>query len=354
MQNKGFHQVRRSSDMSKKMEQPAGLSSGFTLIELLVVIAIIAILVALLLPAVQQAREAARRSSCKNNLKQIGLALHNYLDTYTVFPPAVCISNDGTVGGQWSIHARIMPFVEQGALYNIAILEEAYAVGAPPANVRVATYQCPSDPNDKARGSDHYPTSYGYSAGPWFVWDNTTHRKGQGAFGPNSKTSDRDFTDGLTNTLAFAEVKAYTPYVRDGGDVTGLGAAIPGNVATVSAYSSGTLKGNTIGGTSPMASGHTEWVDGRVHQTGFTTTFTPNTIVPIAAGGAPDGDFTNCREAINCTDPTYAVVTSRSYHTGTVNGLLMDGSVRGFSENIDLTTWQNLSIRNDGNVLGEF
>ncbi len=353
MRNNSFQPIQCPNSVDKQTKQSAKLYSGFTLIELLVVIAIIAILVALLLPAVQQAREAARRSSCKNNLKQIGLALHNYLDTYTVFPPAVCIARDGSPGGQWSIHARIMPFVEQGALYDIAILEEAYVVGIPPANVRVATYQCPSDPNDKSRGSDHYPTSYGYSAGPWFVWDNTTHRKGLGAFGPNSKTSDRDMTDGLTNTLAFAEVKAYTPYIRDGGDVSGFGAAIPTSVATVSAYG-GTLKGNMFGGTSPMASGHTEWIDGRVHQTGFTTTFTPNTIVPIAAGSVPDGDFTNCREAISCAEPTYAVVTSRSYHTGTVNGLLMDGSVRGFSENIDLTTWQNLSIRNDGNVLGEF
>jgi len=128
-------------------------SRGFTLIELLVVIAIIAILVALLLPAVQQAREAARRSSCKNNLKQIGLALHNYLDTYTAFPPSICLDNPigASTGGQWSVHARILPYIEQAALYDAADLNADYTAGQPPANVRVPTYLCPSDPNDRDR-----------------------------------------------------------------------------------------------------------------------------------------------------------------------------------------------------------
>ena len=91
---------------------------GFTLIELLVVIAIIAILVALLLPAVQQAREAARRAQCKNNLKQIGLALHNYQGALNVFPPSFCIGNGD--GGKWSPMARILPYVDQANLYNLA------------------------------------------------------------------------------------------------------------------------------------------------------------------------------------------------------------------------------------------
>src|SRR5215204_6135707 len=95
------------------------LRRGFTLIELLVVMAIIAVLISLLLPAVQNAREAARRAQCKNNLKQIGLALHNYLDAQKVFPPSFCVDGPtGTGGGEWSIQARILPYAEQGNLYK--------------------------------------------------------------------------------------------------------------------------------------------------------------------------------------------------------------------------------------------
>src|ERR1700753_1645608 len=100
---------------------------GFTIIELLVVIAIIAILMALLLPAVQAAREAARRTQCRNNLKQIALGLHNYLETQLLFPPAFCVGT-GT-GGAWSIPARILPFIEQASLFKIANFNINYSVG---------------------------------------------------------------------------------------------------------------------------------------------------------------------------------------------------------------------------------
>src|ERR1041384_5433723 len=91
---------------------------GCTLIELLVVIAIIAVLVALLLPAVQQAREAARRTQCKNNLKQIGLAFHNYSETFSKLPPSACVNNKVTNNSSWSIQGRLMPYLEQANLYN--------------------------------------------------------------------------------------------------------------------------------------------------------------------------------------------------------------------------------------------
>ena len=112
----------------------------------------------------------------------------------------------------------------------------------------------------------------------------------------------------------------------------------------------------TLGGgdASTRTSGHTEWVDGRVHQTGFTTVFGPNSITPVGSATGTDGDYTSCREAKTCTGPTYAAVTARSYHEGIVHVLLMDGSGRGVSENINLGTWRNLGSRNDGNVLGEF
>ena len=328
--------------------------NGFTLIELLVVIAIIAILIALLLPAVQQAREAARRTQCKNNLKQIGLALHNYLDVYTKFPPAFVsdISTTNTPGGEWSIHARLLPYLEESNLYNQADLSLAYG---DPANLGIATqrvnaYLCPSDVNDKQRvgssgSSIHYPITYGYNGGTWRVWTNATRQIGNGAFAPNSRFSTAHFTDGTSNTLGFMEVKAFTAYNRDGDTGT---SAIPNTAADVDALIA-------AGGSNKSESGHTEWVDGRVHQTGATVTLPPNSIVNVPGGTRPDeGDYTSCREDKTCATPTYAAVTARSWHTGIVNTVLMDGSVRSISENIDLGTWRNLGQRDDGNVVGEF
>ena len=122
---------------------------GFTLIELLVAIFIISVLIALLLPAVQWARKAARRAHCQNNLKQIGLALHNYWDAHSVFPPSFVsdiATGENTGGGEWSIHARILPYLEQANMYSLALLELSYE---DPANSevavsRIAGYLCPS------------------------------------------------------------------------------------------------------------------------------------------------------------------------------------------------------------------
>ncbi|QDT63220.1 DUF1559 domain-containing protein [Calycomorphotria hydatis] len=348
--------------------------AGFTLIELLVVIAIIAILIALLLPAVQQAREAARRSQCKNNLKQIGLALHNYLDAHSYFPPSFCVQHDTDAnlsiignGGDWSVHARILPMLEQSNLYQNADLDLSYSNAANKPSVtkqKIEAFLCPSDIGQIVYSNEYYGTSYGYNGGSWMIWDKDNLEQGHGAFSVNSKYGPRDFTDGLSNTLGFCEVKAFTPYVRDGSDGT---ATIPTAPATITGYAAGSLKGLLFGGADGNASGHAEWVDGRIHQTGVTTTFGPNTVVSVTGAStdttttltapAADGDFTSCREGKDngdCTGPTYAAVTSRSYHIGLVNSLLMDGSVRSATENIDLGVWRNLGQRNDGQVIGEF
>ena len=327
--------------------------TGFTLIELLVVIAIIAVLIALLLPAVQQAREAARRVQCKNNLKQIGLAAHNYLDTYSAFPP-LGLFKTSEPSDSWSAHARILPFLEQANLQNLVDWNVSYVAGATipelaiVTKTRVPLYLCPSDPNDRARPDGditHYPVTYGFVAGTWFVYDPVSRQGGNGTFVPNRVHRTGDLSDGMSNTVGVSEVKAYTPYLRDGGNPSGLNQPVPAGPATVVGY----------GGSFKADSGHTEWVDARVHQTGVTMTFTPNTFVEYTTGGQIyDVDFNSSREGKTITGATYAAVTSRSYHTGIVNSLLMDGSVRSISENIDLFTWRYLGQRNDGQVLGDF
>lgn len=314
--------------------------SGFTLIELLVVIAIISLLVSLLLPAVQMAREAARRTQCKNNLKQIGLAIHNYHDAYRRFPISFAVDYD-TPGGEWSVQARILPFIEQGNLYANADLTKAYGdpLNRGIAGQRLPIYLCPSDPNDRPRFSNgeriHYPINYAFNAGTWFVWDNSTGQTGRGAFTPNKSTRFRDFGDGTGYVLCFSEVKGFTPYLRDGA----AGGPTPPTPEGIAA----------LGGSFKSETGHTEWVDGRVHQTGFTTTFGPNTEVPYDVDGVTfDIDYTSCREEKSCSGPTYAAVTSRSFHPGHVQSLLMDGSVRTFSNSMNSSVWWNLGSRDDG------
>jgi prepilin-type N-terminal cleavage/methylation domain-containing protein/prepilin-type processing-associated H-X9-DG protein len=336
------------------MVRPHSLHRGFTLIELLVVIAIIAVLMALLLPAVQSAREAARRAQCKNNLKQIGLALHNYLDANRVFPPSFCVG--GGTGGKWSPMARILPYLEQGNLYDIADLNINYSVGVNATSgvteMSIPVNRCPSEVNTEIRvGTPSYsPPNYAFNAGTWKVFTHANPLEnggtpGDGAFSPNSKFAPQSFRDGMSNTLCASEIRTYTPTVGNGLE----GADVPPT----------DISGFTAGKFSP--NGHTEWVDGKVHETGFTTTFTPNAKTIIGGVGAPAGDpiigdFVSCREGgAACAGlPTYAAVTARSYHSGMVNIVLMDGSVRSANDSISLTIWRNLGARNDGNVIGDF
>ncbi|MDA0832722.1 MAG: DUF1559 domain-containing protein [Planctomycetota bacterium] len=317
--------------------------TGFTLIELLVVIAIIAILIALLLPAVQQAREAARRTQCKNNLKQLGLAMHNYHDAFTVFPPGGTYGP--SAGAGWSVQARLLPFVDQANLQNLINFSLSYNVQPTVTQVAVQVLLCPSEVNNRPYPDGaitHYPVNYGVNYGDWFVWNPATGAGSTGAFYPNSRTSIRDFTDGSSNTLAMAEVKAGTFYLRDVGAL--VSPPIPSTPEALTALG-GTLKD----------SGHKEWVDSRSNQTGFTTTFSPNTLCPHNDGGViRDVDFINIREGASATDATYAAMTARSWHEGIVNCLLMDGSVRSAGENIDLILWRKLGARSDGSVISEW
>lgn len=325
---------------------------GFTLVELLVVIAIIGILVALLLPAVQAAREAARRISCTNNLKQMGLALHNYHDTYSAFPPGGFYPY-GATGDSWSVQARLLPFLEQANLQDLINWGLTYDDQGFVCGTKVPVYLCPSEVNRNTRSDPQpndpnlqmAPISYGVNVGTWFVYDPNTRTGGDGLVYPNGQTNMASVLDGTSNTLAFAEVKTWNPYLRDSANPGALGAAPPAFPAAVAG----------LGGSFKTNSGHTEWVDGRVHQTGFTATFTPGTLVPYNVSGKVfDIDFNSFREGKSVGNLTYAAVTSRSYHPSGVNVGLADGSVRFVAKTINLATWRALATRAGGEPIGSY
>jgi prepilin-type N-terminal cleavage/methylation domain-containing protein/prepilin-type processing-associated H-X9-DG protein len=329
---------------------------GFTLIELLVVIAIIAILIGLLVPAVQKVRASAAQIKCANNLKQIGLALHNYMDSNKSLPPNGIFTFNGTSMGQtspWSALSRILPYIEQENLYRTIDFSTSYSTQPGITSKRIATYLCPAEVNDRGSGTDpvygnkNWTLSYAVNLGTWAVLTNkaTGMQGGDGAFSPNRGFAPAHFTDGLSNTLAVAEVKGYT--TRLGGSPNTLTFAVPppppSSPAGLTAFS--------LAAFDPAKQTHVEWVDGKVHETGFTTVFPPNTLVAYPSGGVTyDVDFVTATEA-NLGD-TYAAVTSRSYHTGGVNALLMDGSVHFVSSAISMTTWRALGTRGSGEVVG--
>lgn len=222
---------------------------GFTLIELLVVIAIIAILIALLLPAVQQAREAARRSQCKNNFKQVALALHNYHDVHNLFPPgtlqgnptsATCSNLGSVLGHGWS--AFILPMLDQTALYNNLEFERSYHLhssGFTQGNVgeAVTVYLCPSDPRGNERKNLSNSSTYATvgtdrdDGGPtnmagvadsirWTCGTSTQPKArdvdADGVLHGYSRTSFHTIPDGSSNTFLIAEVSGGRPGTNDG------------------------------------------------------------------------------------------------------------------------------------------
>lgn len=320
---------------------------AFTLIELLVVIAIVAVLFGLLLPAVQQAREAGRRTQCKSNLKQIGVAIQSYHDTHKALPPQATYAIGSTFSG-YSIHTRLLPYIDQGATYSRVDYSAGYAAQPDICKVRVPLYRCPSDPKDGTRndgGVDFYPTNYGFSIGTWLGLDQQTALGGDGAFGYNFGFGFAAITDGQSNTLCAADVKSYTAALLDGGNPAANFTPPPSTPAQVVAY----------GGTFDPDYCHTQWVTGRTLQSGLTCTFSPNTVVPYTTGGVTyDVDFTSARIGPTAPRQSFRVVTARSHHPGSVNALLLDGAVRSVSGSISQAVWRAIGTRAGNEAVGDF
>ena len=221
------------------------------------------------------------------------------------------------------------------------------------SSLKIPTYACPSDTlSDTARGVSRgratlYPTTYGFNFGTWFVWDPVSRKGGDGAFFPNAKLATEHFVDGTTNTMLAAEVKAWTPYLRNGGPPTTAVPQMASDVQTL--LPSASQFKNT---------GHTEWPDGRVHHQGFTTVLTPNTSVPYvnSHGETLDVDYNSWQEGKNGMNgsPTYASITSRSHHVGIVQILMADGSSRSITNSINQGIWRGLGTRDGGEIPGEF
>jgi prepilin-type processing-associated H-X9-DG protein len=251
----------------------------------------------------------------------------------------------------WGVHGHILPYVEEEALKSQVNINLAWDTQAAINDLRIKIYSCPSDgPAGDVRDPGGgkvllYSTTYGFNMGTWFVFDPATNRGGDGAFYPSSFLKLGKISDGTSKTAMAAEVKAWTHYKRNGGPST---TTIPANADEASAIvNSGSEYKNT---------GHTEWPDGRVHHTGFTATMHPNTYVKLTNGGETlDGDFNSWQEGKDYPGgkPTYAIVTSRSYHAGTVNVAMLDGSVQSVNNDIEILVWRAKASRAGGETFSD-
>lgn len=328
------------------------VARGFTLVELLVVIAIIGILVGLLLPAVQAAREAARRIQCANNLKQVGLAMQLYCDAQRGLPPNGNYAWSGTAvvtKNAWSGLARILPYIEQESLFRGIDFNVGYNLQPAISSKRVGTFICPSEVNDRGYGTDptfgnkYWPVNYALNQGTWAVMTakSAGMRLGDGPFTPNRSSKLSESLDGLSNTMALAEVKAYT---------NRIGGASNAATFAMAPEPPNSLSEIGLGVFNPASFSHVEWVDGKVHETGITTVFSPNTKVMYSNSDGTKFDVDIVLATESNPGDTYAAVTSRSYHGGVVNIVMLDGSVHAISNSIRREVWRALGTRAGGEI----
>jgi len=333
------------------------------------VIAIIAVLIALLLPAVQAAREAARRIQCANNLKQLGLGMQNYESSNGVLPPQMVLTftNAGAVfwKSQWGVSSRITPYLELGALYNAINFDNKTTdpSNATAVSDQLSVFICPGEVNSQALTSTSSSgvtttfgvSSYGWCEGTWYTFGGFNGGgPNPSAFGSNASRKFASFTDGLSNTIFGAEVKTYMPAYHDCGAVPPpgpTGAFACPDISTVLASVAAAPTSGCKLVTAPsgmLGGGHTRWCNGNSFYDGFTTALPPNTKSP-AGPAALDSDMSS--EDEDDGGPTYAAVTSRSYHPGSVNALFADGSVHSIKNTINFQTWRALGTVAGGEVI---
>ncbi len=370
---------------------------GFTLIELLVVIAIIAVLIALLLPAVQAAREAARRSQCVNNLKQIGLALHNYHSTHNSFPPGAAFQPQSTTGGNcangydyamwdsWSAQGMMLGFLEQAPIYNAANFSwSPQGTMGQPVNITavdrvLAIFLCPSDTNSGPgrQNINNYAACFGTTTGNLTSWTDATpppagtcYQKpsgSSGAFTFGLSYGLRDMVDGASNTLAYSEW-----LVGDGRGTFYAGANRPstyrGNFLQASGVpgpSVGEAYQDPAGTIGQLQACMSIW---RTWQQSGSGTGQIGDIIGLRWGMGTEGfsmfnvlqtpndqnfPFAGCRAGTCsfCWPDSSFTITAASAHAGGVNALLCDGSVRFIKSSINRTTWWAMGTRANNEVI---
>ncbi|MDR3618777.1 MAG: DUF1559 domain-containing protein [Paludisphaera borealis] len=378
----------------------SGHRRGFTLIELLVVIAIIAVLIALLLPAVQSAREAARRSQCTNNMKQIGIALHNYHSAMDCFPPGAAFQPQGTGGSctsgnldyamwdSWSAQGMLLGYLEQTPIYNAANFSWSpqgsigQAVNLTAVERIISAYLCPSDTNSGAgrQNINNYAACFGTSTGSLTSWNDgaappagSCYQKPSGSSGLftfGTAYGIRDCVDGASNTIAYGEW-----LVGDGKGTFYAGVSRPstyrGNVLISSGvpnpYDNGVLEAGqgqqvvlnalqqcatlwsvwqrTGSGTGQIGDIRgLRWAMGTEGFSMFNVLQVPND-TQFAYGGCRGGSCDYC-----WPDSSFTIASS-SAHPGGANMLFGDGSVRFIKSSVNRMTWWALGTKNGGEVV---